>query len=75
LDRRVPIVRDAEARHDYRAAFSQIAELQPAVAKFFDDVLVMAEDPGIREARLSLVMTVRDLILSLADISEIVAES
>ena len=75
LDRRVPIVRDAEARHDYRAAFSQIAELQPAVAKFFDDVLVMAEDPGIREARLSLVMTLRDLILSLADISEIVAES
>jgi glycyl-tRNA synthetase beta chain len=74
LDRRLPVVRDAHARHDYRVAFSQIAELQPAVAKFFDDVLVMAEDPPLREARLSLVITLRDLILSLADISEIVAE-
>ncbi len=33
----------------------QIAQLQPAVAKFFDDVLVMAEDVTLRTARLALV--------------------
>jgi glycyl-tRNA synthetase beta chain len=45
------------------------------VAKFFDDVLVMAEDERLRTARLGLVATLRDLILEIADISEIVTES
>jgi glycyl-tRNA synthetase beta chain len=62
----------AAGRRDYRAAFSEIAALQPSVAKFFDDVLVMAEDAGLREARLGLVATLRDRILRIADISEIV---
>ncbi len=50
-----------------------IAALQPVVAKFFDDVLVMAEDEALRAARLALVATLRDLILEIADISEIAA--
>ena len=62
----------AAGRRDYRAAFSEIAALQPSVAKFFDDVLVMAEDAGLREARLGLVAALRDRILRIADISEIV---
>jgi glycyl-tRNA synthetase beta chain len=74
LESRAPAIRDAAARSDYREAFSQIAQLEPTVAKFFDDVLVMAEDETLRNARLALVATLRDLILSLADISEIVAE-
>jgi len=43
------------------------------VTKFFDDVLVMAEDEGVRRARLGLVATLRDRILDIADISEIAA--
>ena len=39
-----PAFARAAARGDYREAFAGIAALQPAVAKFFDDVLVMAED-------------------------------
>jgi glycyl-tRNA synthetase beta chain len=72
---RAPAIRAAAARGDYREAFTGIAALQPAVAKFFDDVLVMAEDAALRDARLLLVATLRDLILGIADISEIVAES
>ena len=49
-----------------------VAALQPTVAKFFDDVLVMAEDERLRAARVGLVATMRDLILEIADISEIV---
>ena len=74
LATRAPAIRAAAARSDYRDAFTQVSQLQPAVAKFFDDVLVMAEDETLRAARLALVATLRDLILSLADISEIVAE-
>src|SRR5687767_40257 len=75
LDTRAPAIRAAAARGDYREAFSGIAQLQPAVAKFFDDVLVMAEEASLRDARLGLVATLRDLILGIADISEIVTES
>jgi glycyl-tRNA synthetase beta chain len=42
------------------------------VTTFFDDVLVMADDARLREARLGLVGRLRDIILSMADISEIV---
>lgn len=74
LDRRGPAVADARQQDNYRDAFSQIAQLQPAVARFFDDVLVMTEDAPLKEARLSLVTTLRDLILPIADLSEMAAE-
>ena len=75
IDARASGIRDAAARGDYREAFTGIAALQPAVAKFFDDVLVMAEDQGLRQARLALVAMLRDLILGIADLSEIVSEA
>jgi glycyl-tRNA synthetase beta chain len=74
LDGRAPAIRAAAARSDYREAFAGIAALQPVVATFFDDVLVMAEDERLRAARLGLVATLRDLILNIADISEIVTD-
>ena len=67
-------IRAAASRGDYRDAFTGIAALQRPVAKFFDDVLVMAEDERLRAARLGLVATLRGLILDIADISEIVTE-
>jgi glycyl-tRNA synthetase beta chain len=72
LEASAPAIRAAAERSDYREAFASVAALQPTVAKFFDDVLVMAEDEGLRAARVGLVATMRDLILELADISEIV---
>jgi glycyl-tRNA synthetase beta chain len=75
LEARSPVIRSAAERRDYREAFSSIAQLQPAVAKFFDDVLVMAEDEQLRAARLGLVASLRDLILEIADISEIVTDT
>ena len=75
VDTRAPGIRDAAARGQYREAFAGIAALQPAVAKFFDDVLVMTDDEALRHARLALVAALRDVILAIADISEIVTES
>jgi glycyl-tRNA synthetase beta chain len=65
---------DAAQKRDYRRAFAEMGKLQPVVSKFFDDVLVMADEPSLRKARLSLVGRLRDHILEIADISEIVTE-
>ena len=75
LQRRAPVIRAAAAQGDYRAAFTEIAGFQPVVAKFFDDVMVMVDDEALRHARLALVAALRDLILGIADLSEIVTES
>jgi glycyl-tRNA synthetase beta chain len=74
IDARAPGIRAAAARGDYREAFAGIGALQPTVARFFDDVLVMADDENLRAARLGLVARLRDLILAIADISEIAAD-
>jgi glycyl-tRNA synthetase beta chain len=75
LDRREPtIVSAVSSGQGFRHAFSEAAKLGPSVGKFFDDVLVMAEEPKLREARLRLMKRLETLILQLADVSEIVPE-
>jgi glycyl-tRNA synthetase beta chain len=66
------VVNEACAKGSYRDALLKLAELQPNVAIFFDKVLVMADDLPARRARLQLMANLRDLVLQLADISEIV---
>jgi glycyl-tRNA synthetase beta chain len=68
-------VGEALDRGDYDAALEGIASLGPAVTMFFDKILVNADDRAVRTARLALVATVRDLILRLADLSEMAAET
>lgn len=76
LDARQPAIDAAvSSGQGFRQAFGEAAKLGPPVAKFFDDVLVMAEDPALREARLRLMKRVETLMLQLADVSEIVPES
>jgi len=74
IDASAPDIRAAASGGDYLASFAGIAGLQLAVAKFFEDVLVMTDDQLLRDARLGLVATLRDLILGIADISEIATE-
>ena len=75
VDRLAPIVEAAvTAGNGYRQAFAEAATTGPAVAQFFDDVMVMAEDVKLRDARLRLLRRLEGLILQLADVSEIVPE-
>ena len=75
VDRVRPVIEGAvKAGTGYRQAFAQAAKAGPAVAKFFDEVMVMAEDPKLRDARLRLLKRLEGLVLQLADISEIVPE-
>ncbi|MGB1236832.1 MAG: glycine--tRNA ligase subunit beta [Pseudomonadales bacterium] len=54
---------------DYRSALSQLAELQQQIDSFFDDVMVMADDPAIKANRLALLQQLRAQFLKVADIS------
>ncbi len=56
----------------FREAFAETAKIGPAVDRFFSDVFVMADDPKLRNARLRLMRKVEQVILQLADVSEIV---
>jgi glycyl-tRNA synthetase beta chain len=75
LDARRPEIAAAVQRPDYRHALTHIASLRPVVDRFFTEVFVMAEDERVRTARLKLMADLRDLIVDLADISEIVPQT
>lgn len=75
LDRHAPIVEQALASGDYRRAFVEISLLRPAVDRFFTEVFVMVDDRALQSARLTLMAALRDLVLQLADISEIIPQS
>ncbi|MBS97901.1 MAG: glycine--tRNA ligase subunit beta [Oceanospirillaceae bacterium] len=57
------------AKGDYQPALEQLAQLQEPVDRFFDEVMVMADDPAVRANRLALLSQLRSLFLGVADIS------
>jgi glycyl-tRNA synthetase beta chain len=70
------LLAELEARAaDYRQAFTELAGLRPVVDRFFTEVFVMADDARVKTARLTLLADLRNLILNLADISEIVPQT
>lgn len=60
-------------RRDYQKALTELAGLRPVVDSFFDDVMVMSEDPALRQNRLALLAALRTLFLDVADISRLSA--
>ena len=56
---------------DLKAALQSGAELAPVMERFFDEVLVMAEDEAVRANRLRLLLDVRDTLGALGDFSQI----
>ena len=75
LESRAPSIEDARLNGRYGDAMREIAALRKPVDQFFVEVLVMCEDLGLREARLSILAFLSRAILSIADISEIAPES
>jgi glycyl-tRNA synthetase beta chain len=58
----------------YREALHVIAGLRPSVDRFFDRVLVMAEDEAVRKNRLTLLSDLLGEFSTIADFSELGAE-
>ena len=57
------------AKGDYTAVLDKLANLRAPVDSFFDNVMVNAEDPVLRQNRLAILNTLQDLFLQVADIS------
>jgi len=66
-----PRIEAAVSERDFAAAIAAAAELGSPVDRFFDEVLVMAEDPRVRANRLRLLLDVRDAVGALGDLSQI----
>jgi glycyl-tRNA synthetase beta chain len=66
-----PQIAAALETSDFEAAVEAGARLGPVLHTFFEDVLVMAEDPKVRENRLRLLLDVRDTLGALGDLAQI----
>ena len=62
-------VRSVFAQGHYETGLGQLAALRHSVDRFFDEVLVMAEDEALRRNRLALLGRLQNLFLQVADIS------
>jgi glycyl-tRNA synthetase len=56
---------------DYAGALTLLSRLKPQVDAFFDKVLVMDPDENLRNNRLALLSTLRDLFGGIADLSRL----
>lgn len=65
-------IRAAVASRQYDRAFHIASGFRPAVDRFFTDIFVMVDDEGLKHQRLTLLRQLHELLLELADISEIV---
>ncbi|HKL78469.1 MAG TPA: glycine--tRNA ligase subunit beta, partial [Gammaproteobacteria bacterium] len=61
----------AAADGDYTSALLALAELREPADRFFDEVLVMAEDDAVRRNRLALLGTIHQAFLQVADLSKL----
>ena len=57
------------AKGDYTAVLDKLANLRAPVDSFFDNVMVNAEEPALRQNRLAILNTLQGLFLQVADIS------
>jgi glycyl-tRNA synthetase beta chain len=59
----------------YRSKLQSVARMRPEIDLFFDKVMVNADDPAVRQNRLTLLNTMLAEFSTIADFSEIVTSS
>lgn len=57
---------------DYASLVQKLSNLEPAISKFFDDVLVMDKDENIKQNRINLLSEIKVEFEKIADFSKIV---
>ena len=67
-----PRFQESIQERDYAKLLTQLTTLQPAIDTFFDDVLVMAEEPALRTNRLALLNRIGRNIYAVADLTKLV---
>ncbi|TCS38322.1 glycyl-tRNA synthetase beta chain [Paucimonas lemoignei] len=68
-----PKIDAAFAQGDFTGTLKALAQLRENVDAFFDDVMVMAEDPALRNNRLALLAQLHGMMNRVADISKLAA--
>ncbi|OOE72474.1 glycine--tRNA ligase subunit beta [Salinivibrio sp. ML290] len=66
---KVAAVKPLFADSDYQGALTELAQLRIPVDTFFDNVMVMADDPALKANRLAMLHLIREQFLNVADIS------
>lgn len=62
----------ASVKYDYAAVLAEAVKLVAPINKFFDDVMVMAEDEKVKNNRLALLSAVKDVTHAVGDLNAIV---
>ncbi|HXA18244.1 MAG TPA: glycine--tRNA ligase subunit beta [Thermoanaerobaculia bacterium] len=57
---------------NYKLALETFAAMAPELETFFDEVMVMVEDEGVRRNRMALLRTVGNAVMKIADVTRIV---
>ncbi len=69
----LPVVHGHVQRGEYTEALRALASARSSVDRFFDEVLVMADDPAVRANRLALLRGLAEAMNQVADISKLAA--
>ena len=69
-EKALPLIWDRE----YQAALLEMLEMKGPVDRFFDEVMVMADDAAVRQNRLNLLTALGELVLQVGDISRMHGE-
>jgi len=64
-------VSTATEQREYANALGRLAQLRPAIDAFFDEVMVMDENPKLRANRLALLAQLHGLFAGIADLSRL----
>ena len=66
-----PKVSSLVQNEDYTEALRALAGVRSAVDTFFDEVMVMADEPALRDNRLALLAQLEGMMNQVADISKL----
>jgi glycyl-tRNA synthetase beta chain len=73
VDKLSPVAERHFKAGEYKEALQLLANIKPAVDRFFTDVMVMVDDPDVRNNRAALLQQLGTLMNRVADISKLAA--
>src|SRR5690606_3292925 len=71
IDQLKPVAQQQFSAGDFTASLATLAQAREPVDAFFDDVMVMAEDPAVRANRLALLAELHRMMNRVADLSRL----
>ena len=71
LDNYKKIIAPMIKNRNYKSALSELSGLRKIVDDFFDNVMVLCNEPELKKNRLALLSNLNSLFLKIADISKL----